>query len=391
MPPALPHPRHYGLDWLRIGAFALLIGYHIVMAYGPAHWVIHSYHRFDWLRYPLEAVSPWRLMLLFLVSGYATAAMLAKAAQPMPFLRARTRRLLLPLAFGMIAIVPVQSWVRQMADHGYQGSYLHFWIADDFRFGPLAGETLPHWEHLWFLGYLWFYTAVLVLWLAADRKMRLPRLFTSPINLLLLPIIVLVTGRIAIGLLIHRGHGLFDDWVGHLHYIPAFLFGYLLARQPKLWGIIRDSRWWALGLAIGGYALAMVATPGFPLDHASHRAGVILFDLGDSGFAWAMMLFLTAAADAWGNRDHRWRLPLSRAVFPAYVIHQSAIVWLIFALRDRGLGVAAEAALVLGGTIAACVATWWIAKSWGLAGMLLGYEVAPPRRAEPAAMSETTA
>jgi glucan biosynthesis protein C len=389
-PPASPS-RHYGLDWLRIGAFALLICYHVVMVYGPEHWVIHSHYRYDWLRYPLEAVGPWRLMLLFMVSGYATAAMLAKAGRPIAFLRTRSRRLLLPLAFGVIAIVPVQGWVRQVVDHGYHDGLAHFWAFDYFRFGPLAGETLPHWEHLWFLGYLWFYTAMLIIWLGVGGSIRLPRRYASPLTLLLLPIVTLVTGRIAIGLVIHRSHGLFDDWVGHLHYAPAFLFGYLLARDPQLWGVIRRGRWVALAMAVGGYALALLATPGHAVDTVVHRASVILFDLGDSGFAWAMMLFLTAAADAWVNRDHRWRLPLSRAVFPAYIIHQSAIVWLVFALRDRGLSIGNEAALVLGGTVAACIATWWVAKRWGPAGMLLGYDVAPPRRAQPASLATTTA
>jgi hypothetical protein len=30
--------RHFGLDWLRIGAFAILILYHIGLYFAPGHW-----------------------------------------------------------------------------------------------------------------------------------------------------------------------------------------------------------------------------------------------------------------------------------------------------------------------------------------------------------------
>ena len=34
--------RHYGLDWLRVAAFALLIVYHVAMVFAPWNWVIKS-------------------------------------------------------------------------------------------------------------------------------------------------------------------------------------------------------------------------------------------------------------------------------------------------------------------------------------------------------------
>ena len=34
--------RHFGLDWLRIGAFGLLILYHVGMVFAPWDWVVKS-------------------------------------------------------------------------------------------------------------------------------------------------------------------------------------------------------------------------------------------------------------------------------------------------------------------------------------------------------------
>ena len=66
MTAAAPIPRHYGLDWLRIGAFAILILYHIGMVFVP--WGFHvQLASLPWVAIPMLASNPWRLMLLRLL------------------------------------------------------------------------------------------------------------------------------------------------------------------------------------------------------------------------------------------------------------------------------------------------------------------------------------
>jgi len=50
--------RHYGLDWLRIAAFALLIVYHIAMVFSPWPWVIHTDYKFSALTAPMALLTP---------------------------------------------------------------------------------------------------------------------------------------------------------------------------------------------------------------------------------------------------------------------------------------------------------------------------------------------
>src|SRR3546814_19567667 len=52
--------------------------------------------------------APWRLSLLFLVSGAATAFLIGKSASG--FLCARSWRLLVPLAFGLLVLVVPQAY-----------------------------------------------------------------------------------------------------------------------------------------------------------------------------------------------------------------------------------------------------------------------------------------
>jgi membrane protein DedA with SNARE-associated domain len=56
--------RHYGMDWLRIGAFALLIFYHIGMYFVPWDWHVKIVPTIDWVALPMlaEAVFPFYII-----------------------------------------------------------------------------------------------------------------------------------------------------------------------------------------------------------------------------------------------------------------------------------------------------------------------------------------
>src|SRR5215204_436131 len=87
--------RRIDLDWVRIAAFGLLIFYHVGMLYVSWGFHIKSVHRIAALEPLMLVLNPWRLSLLFLVSGVATRFMFRKYALPLPLLRSRTARLLI--------------------------------------------------------------------------------------------------------------------------------------------------------------------------------------------------------------------------------------------------------------------------------------------------------
>ncbi|MBW8882071.1 MAG: acyltransferase, partial [Asticcacaulis sp.] len=64
--------RRYDLDWLRLIAFGLLIFYHIGMFYVTWGWHVKSDHAGRAIEPLMRLVNPWRLDLLFFISGVAT-------------------------------------------------------------------------------------------------------------------------------------------------------------------------------------------------------------------------------------------------------------------------------------------------------------------------------
>ena len=101
--------RRLDLDWLRIIAFGLLILYHVGMFYVSWDWHVKSSRANGALEPLMMLTNPWRLTLLFLISGAATRYMADKMG-PWTFTRARMGRLWPPLLLAVFLVVPPQTY-----------------------------------------------------------------------------------------------------------------------------------------------------------------------------------------------------------------------------------------------------------------------------------------
>lgn len=208
--------RHYGMDWLRVAAFGLLILYHVGMVFAPWHWVVKADPVQPALIAPMALLTPWRLALLFAVSGYASRKLLDRSPDVGAFLKARSRRLLVPLAFGMVVLIPIEMWVR-VREAGYPLGYPAFWLRDYWRVTPLYGVDFPSWQHLWFVAYLWAYTMLLgaILRRGSGAGPRIAAWFGEGRRLLWVPAATLIVAKLALLFVVPERHGLLTDWAGH--------------------------------------------------------------------------------------------------------------------------------------------------------------------------------
>lgn len=371
--------RHHGMDWLRIGAFGLLILYHIGMYFVPWGWHVKIAEPLDWVQLPMLATNSWRLALLFLVSGYASAALFAKLGGSGAFARSRSARLLIPLAFGIIVVIPPQPWIELVTQHGYGKSLGAFWTSDYFRFGTLDGIVLPTWQHLWFVVYLWVYTMLAAVLLAvvpgalrtriADGAAR----WLGGAGLLVWPL--------AAWLVIYatfpghdETHALFDDGPSHLHYLIPFFVGWLLRARPQLFGAV--ARWWRAALVLAVVAFGAVAwilclwlTGAQPAEW-----GKLPFDIAHLVQGWATIVALVGIADHYWNRDHPSRTTLAEAVFPFYIIHQTIIVVVGWYLLQAGVAALPSFLVLLAATTLGCWLFYWIGRNIGWLRPLIGLQ-----------------
>ncbi len=367
--------RRLDLDWIRIAAFGLLITYHVGMYYVSWDWHIKSPHASETLEPLMMAMNPWRLSLLFFVSGCAMAFMLrgVPGERLAPVAWHRTWFLLVPVIFAMVVIVPPQSYYEVVEKLGYGDSYMDFWrryLARDQTFYPGGKHlVLPTWNHLWFVVYLWVYTVLLVglKRFAPAAGSRFAVWFRGGLTgcrVLVLPWIVLALARVFLFPRFGSTHALVDDLYNHVMYGTVFAIGYVLAREEAVWAWLAQRRWIFLGMAGVSYAEFMVYAFSFsdasPPPEALRMFERVVYAL----LQWTALL----AVLAWGVRllrnvaDTPARRYLSGAVFCYYVVHQTAIILVARALLPFDLPVAVEGPLLVLATVAICAASFELVR-----------------------------
>lgn len=381
--PVPPPARLYFLDWVRIVAFFVLILYHVGMYYVSWGWHVKSPYAGDALEGVMMLSSPWRLSLLFLVAGVASSMMLAK----MPaagFARKRSWRLLVPLVFGMLVIVPPQPFCEVIEKFGYTGSYgdflgLYLHNYRGFSTGPGTHLVMPTWNHLWFVVYLWAYSMLLAALFSIGRRhvARLSaaagRLLTGW-RLMLLPAALLALYRLSIMTRFPVTHALVDDWFNHATYFSVFLIGALLARQGAVWVSMETMRFAALGIALSVWALFKVYAS-MPDDVLSADTMVWLLPVQRLVFAlgqWAAMVAACGFARRHLNFDSAKRRYLTEAVFPVYIVHQTLIVVMAHYLKPVRLAAGTEGAILVVLTLCGSFAVFEIVRRVAVLRPLFG-------------------
>lgn len=347
--------RRHDIDALRAFAFALVILYHVGMYYVAGwHWHLKSPHAAEWLQWPMRALSAWRMELVFLVAGLALGFAAQGRSGPR-LLGQRSLRLLLPLAFGMVAVVPYQAYAQGVANGlvapGFGAFLLRYFAGERWPAAAFDGaDPGLTWNHLWTLPYLWVYTA---LWIALQPALtsNRSRRFADALAgwrgsaLVLLAFVPLALYRMVLAPHFPATHDLLHDHFWHARYGTLFAYGCWLGRAAGLWPELLRLRRRLLVAALLALALHSLVRATWPTP-----AAALLRDF----YGWCALLAILGFAHRWLNHPWRW-LPWAReSVFPWYVLHQTLTIALAVALAPLGLGPWLEPALVLAGTVLGC-------------------------------------
>jgi glucan biosynthesis protein C len=355
--------RRYDLDWVRIGAFLLLIFYHVGMYYVTWDWHVKSPQASHGIEPLMMLTSPWRLSLLFLVSGVATGYLLARQGSG-HFLGQRSTRLLIPLVFGMLVIVPPQSYLEVVEKLKYAGSYAEFYRLYITGFhGFCRGNDcliLPTWNHLWFVAYLWVYTVVLYLCVRLAPPVipwlrRLAERHLSGVGVLLWPLAYLCVIRFGLVSRFPQTNALVGDWYNHAVYFGVFLLGFSLAGLRAPWATLERARWFTAGAAVLAWGFIAAYFSAYSDDAAIPPEALrMLARLVYASEQWLAIAAILGFAHRHLTHDNAARRYLTTAIFPVYILHQTVIVVVAHALKPSHLYPPVEGIMLILVTVATC-------------------------------------
>lgn len=372
----LPRPHLASLDWLRFLVVLSLAPFHASISFtgmgsvyvydAPVRDILLAGGTPANLGPPVLALftvfmDNWFMHLLFLVSGIGAAFSLRKRTGAQ-FLGERCNRLLLPLLICTPLVISVQSWLGALAFGRFSGGYFayfpRFFIG--IHTGPQSSGNFE-WGHLWFLAYLFVFSALtLPLFLRLRRNERTSRVLSVARRFVGVPMILvpaLWTGLLEA--LFRPGWpgslNLVNDWAVFTLSLSFFVGGYLVGAVPELLQAIERHRGALVILGVAAF-LARIATYRLITVQGGYSAANMIAQ-GLRGIA-AYGLVLSALG--YGQRylnGEGGMLGVARDLsFPLYILHYAPLTAATYLLLNSGLSIWSRWALA-------------VAASWGLVAL----------------------
>lgn len=338
------------MDALRASSMLLLVPVHAAMLLAvnghPGAWASAIY----WL------IHVFRLPLFFAMSGFFLALLVTRRGVG-PTLRNRTLRIAVPLAVGLLTLVPLLI----AASHATG-------IAISGEGSPPHGGTLRvQLSYLWFLWYLLIldgiaFSAYLLVPRAAQRLGRGMRwAIATPLAgmaLLAVPTATALwqqpewTAAAPAGSFVPNPSTLF-------YYALFFGLGATLCRNRELIDAARRDAWkWAAcAVAATLPAAALFASHNSPQlagKPVVHGAALLVYAVA----TWTCLIALVGLASRYLNRPRTAFKYMADSSYWIYLFHLTPMVLLIALLSATGLGTSAQFALVVAGSLAASLATY---------------------------------
>jgi len=389
--------RRYDLDWLRVIAFGVLVFFHAGVLFLPSGFPqIMNPEPSPALGVFVAFSHQFRLSLLFLVSGMGVRFALRNRTGS-EYLKERSERLLIPLVFGILVLVPPMVYLEKVYNGDFAGSFLDFYPT--LFSGGVYPEGSLSWHHFWFIAYLFLFCLItwpiFQRWLGENSKSfsrRTTWLASKWRIYAVIPALLLI--EIPLRPIFPGFHNLITDWANFAHWLIIFVAGFAMAHNVRLLDRCHDLRYISLTIgAVGSGVLFAqfysVETYGFDLKTDITLINAISFvwySVVRITAEWAWILTCVGFAARYLNRPSRALTYLNGAVYPLFCLHLTTTVAIAFIILPTGLPILAKFLMLSFGTYAICFAIYeGIVQRIGPLGRLVG---AKPRRVKPPAGSQ---
>ncbi|WP_405206643.1 acyltransferase [Aquimarina sp. LLG6339-5] len=314
--------RRYDLDWWRVISIFLVFLHHIGMPFNGDDFHIMNTESSKLLDDIMVFFEQFRLPLLFIISGTGTVFAFSKRNW-IQFTKERTIRLIIPLIFGVLVIVPPQTYIENIESYS---SYLDFYK-----------NILEHLEvnHLWFIENL-FYLSIgcipIIIWIkssyARSFKTLLDTFCSKPLGMFILVLPLMIIKIVAKHYFPEDDKSI-TNLSSTLYYGYFFLVGIIIAGKPTLWDSLKKYRKY-------NACIALMATLLFYIYYflPNHIASTY-WDISTRWdiwygltalVGWTIITTMLGYGQIWLHKPSTLVKVLNQGIYPFYILHQTVII-----------------------------------------------------------------
>ena len=304
----------------------------------------------------MSMLNVWRIPLLFFVSGMGVYFAIQKRNWKQ-LIGERSKRILLPLIFGMFTFVPL-----------FIAIFLRYYEV------PMSYEIDP--GHLWFLGNIFCYVLILsplFFYLKKNQggifQQWFNWVFSNPLTLL-----IILLPFIAEAYMVNPGffEMYFMNWHGFFLGLLGFFFGFLFNYSGEsFWKTVLKWKWMYLGLAVGLYASRILVfnmkSPNMMMSVESN-----LWILAVFGFGYQYL-----------NRPSKVLTYLSQAAYPVYIMHMAVLYLASFWVFPMDIPVILKFIVVVVLTFVGCFGLYEMIRRINWLRPLFGLKFKAHKKTEP--------
>lgn len=353
--------RLYYLDWFRILVVISLIPYHTSLTYTGYGDTYVTDIQEGISTIPLmifqRALDPFFMTLLFFVAGCSAYYAMKKRSFG-PFVKERSRRLLLPLLFGTFVLAPVQAYFKGL-NLGYDGGFISF-IPEFFS---VKIVNYLGYAHLWFLLYLFILSCALyplISYMSKGHRHERIVAYLIEGNHICLPLIWIILLETILRPLFPGFQTFIGDWANVMVYGTVYVYGYFFASdnkvQERIKGLFKTSTILSAASYIGMLAIFLY----FHLSGVqAHPAYSVLWAMGKGIYEVFMIIMLTVLGSRYLNRATRLHRFLNQHSFNIYIWHFIPVSMLTYLFTQYDWNPIIEVAVI---TVAAFIVLFGISS-----------------------------
>jgi peptidoglycan/LPS O-acetylase OafA/YrhL len=321
-------------------------------------------------------VEHWHMPLFFLLAGISTWFALGFRSGGQ-YVKERFTRLLVPLIFGLLVIVPPQLYFELLhrgrisrSFASYSDFYPHFFdgrYTGDFDMG-----------HLWFIAYLFgFSLLMLPLFLFFKRETgqrvigRLAGFLSLPGMIFLLAIPAIVTNYLML-----------DFYPNPIYFLTFFVLGYVLMADTRFDETIARHKGIALVLGVGLFIVWLSLVTQDVISRTWLQP--IPRDL----IAWFCLIAILGYGKQSLNFSNGFLKYAGEASYPVYILHQTVIVIIAYYIVRWNAGALTKFAIIAGASLVVTVVLYdLLVKRTNVTRFLFGMRLKKKPQAEAAPLS----